>query len=611
MLSSNLNSTGTSKSKSALLKLTTVVILTAAVVISFYPALDNEFTNWDDQFYVTENVLIQNPTMESLSALGTKIISLNYHPLTMMSLWANSYISGSTDAGAYISTNITIHLLNTLLVYIIILKLFPREFITAFTTAIIFGIHPMHTESVVWVSERKDVLYTFFFLLGLLSYHRYQTLDSIRFLIFSFLLFLLSCLSKAMAVSFVPVLYLIDYLTGRSFKSIKLHLEKTPFIILALLIGLIALDVQSGGNFYDYLESSVVEQAIGKQEFTITDKIKHVCFGLHFYFEQFLFPTKLCAFHPFSYLLSKSLSPIWLIATLSYLGILLYSFMKSKRIFFCLSFFLVTIALVIQIIPVGSAVVAERYSYIPYIGLGLLLGSLLQNIWKTNYKYSSLLIIIAIIISCIVLTRKQSDVWQNHITLFANVVDNYTEQPQGRQYLASGYWVTGQLDSAIHHLEYAINELHFVNSTAFQSLANCYADKNEPNKAIAFYNESLRLDKSNVVARYHRALLLMDTDPAISIKELTICENADNEYIKNLIYTPRGRCYGFLKQFDQALIDQNKAINLYPDEVNNYLDRAVTYENLNKWELAKEDYRTALSINPSEAFAKSRLASIK
>ena len=611
MSSSNLNSNGPAKSRSTLFIVAIVSILIAAVVVSYYPAMDNEFTHWDDQFYITENILIQNPTKESLHALGTKIISLNYHPLTMMSLWVNSYFSGSTDAAAYISTNIIFHLLNSLLVFILILQLFPREYITAFTTAIIFGTHPMHTESVVWVAERKDVLYTFFFLLGLLSYHSYQTRDNIKFLIFSFLLFLLSCLSKAMAVSFVPVMYLIDYLRGRSLTSVKLHLEKVPFLLLALLIGLIALDVQAGGDFYGYLESSVAEQAIGQQVFSISDKLKHLCFGLYFYFKQFLFPTKLCAFHPFSYVLGKSLSPTWLILTLSYLAILLYSFVKSKRVFFGLSFFLVTIALVIQIIPVGSAVVAERYSYVPYIGLGLLLGSLLQYIWKTNFRYLSLFIITAITISSIVLTRKQSDTWQNHITLFENVVEKYPEQPQGRQYLASGYWIAGQLDSAIHHLEYAINELQFVHSTAFESLANCYADKNEPDKAIAFYNESLRLDESNVVARYHRALLFMDEDPARSISELNICETSNNDYIKNLIYIPRGRCYGFLKQFDQALIDQNKALSLYPNEVNNYLDRAVTYENLYEWELAKEDYRTALSIDPTQEFAKARLAAIK
>ena len=151
-----------------------ILIFLVVIAIGFYPAFDNEFVYWDDQYYVIENILINQPTIDSLYALFTKIISLNYHPLTMISLWLNAFFSGTQNAFPFILTNIIFHFFNTSLVYFFCRQLYKDATVVAILTSLIFAIHPLHVESVVWVSEREDVLYTFFFMTASCAYLRYS-----------------------------------------------------------------------------------------------------------------------------------------------------------------------------------------------------------------------------------------------------------------------------------------------------------------------------------------------------------------------------------------------------------------------------------------------------
>jgi tetratricopeptide (TPR) repeat protein len=197
------------------------------------------------------------------------------------------------------------------------------------------------------------------------------------------------------------------------------------------------------------------------------------------------------------------------------------------------------------------------------------------------------------------LTQKQINKWENHVNLFSQAVGQYPNNIQARKYLANGYWAKQELDSAIYHIEYAINELGSLSSSSFELLANCYSDKGEVNKAIAFYKEALRLDPDNVAARYHKAILIYETDPEESIDDFNICELSDNEYIKSLIYAPRGRAYGITRQYQKAIKDFSKAIEFEPLEAYNYIDRGTTYRWMGETELANNDFDRAAKIDPS------------
>jgi len=573
---------------------------------AYTPTLDNHFLSWDDQYYVTNNPYIQQPTLESLKTLANQVVSLNYHPLTMMSLWANAKLTGTLTASPFIWTNVLLHLANTAFAFLLTYKLSEREWLVALATAALFGLHPMHIESVAWISERKDVLYTFFFLASMYSYTKYTSDSKWQYLALSFLLFAASCLSKAMAVALVPTLFLIDLIKHRNLKNTSVYIEKIPFALLALLIGSIAISVQGGGDFYGLLSLSENTAAIS-MDVSFLDRIKNAAFANYYYLKNFLLPTSFSAYHPYS--LADSLSPFFtgLTAMVLLASILLAYLKKEYHLLFSLGFYLATIGLVLQLIPVGSAVVAERYTYLPYLGLGYGAGHLLERVSRSlgNYLPTIGLMVISSVMGYT--TSQQADMWQDHISLFGQAADQYPEDPFIRKTLASGYWKEGKLDSAQHHIKYAIDNLGLTTSPAFELLANCYADKGESRKAMAFFNEAVRIDSHNISARYHRGLELLKYDPAKAIADFNYCANASNDYVRSLVYGPRGRAYGLQGEYDLALSDLNQAITRHPNDVNGYLDRAVTYERLLKKELAYADYLKVLSLDANNTYAKERL----
>ena len=588
-----------------------IALLIAISFVAFYPSFDNQFVNWDDQFYITANPLINNPSWKTLQKLFMKVVSLNYHPLTMLSLWVNAMVSGVESASPFIITNVFIHIFNAIMVWFLVYQLTKKNLVTSLITATVFAIHPMHVESVVWVSERKDVLYGFFFLASLLTYCRYIKIKKHIYLLICFLLFLMSCLSKAMAVSLVPCLLVLDYYKSRDFKNINLYLEKIPFLILALIIGFIAVDVQSGGNFHGLLNLSESANAIQASALNLSDRLLNSSFANFYYIKNFFFPTGHSPFHP--YYLKDAYDPLLYISvSILFCSIFLWAIKNNwKKIVLGMAFYFSTIGLVLQFIPVGSAIVAERYSYLPFIGLAFLVGSLLQKFWNLGFKYLVYLIIPILFYALIVNTRMQSDVWQNHVSLFKQAVEVYPNDPFSRKTLGAGLWDQGDVDEAIYHTEYAINELGLVSSSAFELLAKCYSEKGMTQNAIAFFNEAVRLDSNNIIARYHRGLELLKLNVQKAITDFNYCEASNNEYVKPLLYSPRGRAFGMLGKYEMALNDLNKAIEFFPNDINNYLDKAITLEKLNRFENAIELYQWILSINKNESLAIERLKILK
>ena len=571
-------------------------LLVGLTAIAFYPALKNSFVFWDDQYYVTQNPLIQNPSWVNLKALMTQIISLNYHPVTMMSLWLNAKCSGIDQAAPFIFTNIGIHLFNVILVFCLCRNLFKDSKWIPLFVALIFGLHPMHVESVVWVSERKDVLYALFFFGSAILYSKYADQNHWSTYTFALFLFVMACLSKAMAVSLVPILMTIDYLKNRKLPHVKAIVEKIPFVVIAMLFGLIAVDVQSGDDFFGFLQKSLEEKAILLDNFTISDKFVNAAFGIFFYIKKFLLPFNLSAFHPTS-LLEEVASFVPSIGVSIFFVIsLVWSFFKKPEIFFGLSFFILSLILVLQFIPVGSIIVAERYTYLPYIGLSIAIGALLDPIQR-KYEMAIYAGLLVYALFLLFHTQAQAKIWKNQITLFSQAVELYPTNIQARKYLASGFWANQQIDSALFHLEFAIKELGSTSSSTLELLANCYADKGDKVKALEFYQKAIEQDPENISALYHKAITIYETNPSQAIEDFNQCEASSNEYIKSLIYVPRGRSYGILKQYKRAILDFNKAIEKEPNNGANYLDRGMTYYWMGESQKAQIDFQKARQLD--------------
>ena len=224
-----------------------VVFAALAIVTfaAFYPSLKCEFTNWDDGTYVTENPMIWKLDGKAIKEIFTTPVSLNYHPLTMLSL-AIDYKFAKLDPYLYHLVNVLIHILNALLLFIF-MRLFvrgynqradkdafrPDPFNIALIVSAFFAIHPMRVESVTWVAERKDVLYVFFFFLSCIFYLRYLDNKKIALVIWCFVFFVCSCLSKGMGVVLPVILVLIDWFygeTGTIKQLFQSALKKAPFL---------------------------------------------------------------------------------------------------------------------------------------------------------------------------------------------------------------------------------------------------------------------------------------------------------------------------------------------------------------------------------------------
>ena len=411
-----------------------VILLFLVSVIVFFPLTKNGFIDtWDDGVYILKNKLLHDLSGEGIANMFRfgddfqKLVN-NYHPLTILTLAINYKISG-LNPSSYHATNMALHGLNAVLVFIFVYMLTRRKLWPALVSGLLFAVHPMHVESVAWATERKDVLYTFFFLGGLIAYLKYLEDEKIWKLGIVLLLFLFSCLSKAMAAPFPMVLLLIDYFNRRKF-SWKLALEKIPFFILALIFGILSVQLQS---------MSAIEKF---ETFTLYQRLMHASYGFITYILKFFNPTDLSAIYPYPPITPEGLLPLpFRVAPYILMAVVaLFVWIGTRKgemprtLVFGILFYFFTIALVLQFISVGKAIMAERYTYIPYIGLAFILGMVtdyyLQR--KVPLKYLGFGLAGATVIMVIVfafMTRDRIKVWNNDIALWSDALRQF---PDGR-----------------------------------------------------------------------------------------------------------------------------------------------------------------------------------
>jgi len=410
-----------------------IPLIAIVTFICFQPAAGNHFLKtWDDEVYVTSNKLLNGLNAKNISEIFSfhkdlQKLTKNYHPLTTLSLSVNHQVAGLNPQSYYL-TNIFIHILNSILVYLLIFLLSERKIWAALFSGLLFGIHPMHVESVAWISERKDVLYAFFFISAMISYYFYIKKNRMSFLVLAFLLFLLSVLSKAMAVVFPLVLFLMDLLLARRW-SYRVLVEKIPFFIISVFFGLLAVRIQADGAITDW------------QTFTLLQRVMHASYGFLAYLGNFFLPANLSAFYPYPFIDAQGLLPwTFRLAPFVVAGILAGStallFMKNRMMKVTgtgLLFFFVTLMLVLQFLSVGKAITADRYTYLPYIGICFIIGS-----WGTTLVEQKKIVLrtagmalwgmmLALTVFSAIQTRHRSAVWHDDFTLWHDALDQYPD----------------------------------------------------------------------------------------------------------------------------------------------------------------------------------------
>ena len=546
--------------------------LIVAIIIAYAQASNFDFVGYDDQEYITENRHVQEGlTLESLIWAFTSFHSANWHPLTWLSHMLDCELYGSNPMGHH-WTNVQFHIANTLLLFFIFFKMTGALWRSAFVAAL-FALHPLHVESVAWVSERKDVLSTFFGLLMIAAYYRYVKMSNLKNYLLIITLFGLGLMAKPMLVTFPFVLLLVDYwplnrvqfendllqqsngITCFDFqKFLRLIIEKIPFFILAIISCILTFLAQ---------QSSGAVKALGA--LSLKTRVANTLVAYVTYVFKTIWPINLAVFYPHQ---GDSL-PVWQIfgAALLIATACIWAVRTSKKypyIAVGLFWYFGTLVPVIGLVQVGDQAMADRYTYIPLIGLFILIAWGVPDLLK-KWKYRKIFLglsAVVILSALTVSTFSQTSHWKNGITLFKNAV-----KVTGNNYKAQNNLGTAlgpvDLDKAIYHYKESLKiKPNYVR--ALYNLGTALSENGNYDEAVLYFTKLLDINPKKTDVRNNLAnVLFMQGKPDEAISQYreilkTNSENADAHY--NLAYMLSTQ-----KKIDEAVLHYKEALRINPE----------------------------------------------
>ena len=524
--------------------------------IAFLPVLHNGFVNLDDDKYIQNNPMLSSL---NLKEIFSRFFDGNYHPFTML-VYAIEFHLWGLNATGYHTINLLLHLLNVMLVFYVVFRISDQKEI-AFLASLLFGIHPMHVESVAWASELKDLLYAFFFLASYAFYLRFLIEQKTKFYYYCLLLFLFSLFSKAMAVSLPVVLLLTDYFKGRKMNA-KIFIEKIPFFVMSLFFGVLAIVAQKSTGAIQHLDF-----------FSFPQRIVFACYGFIMYLLKLFIPLQLSAYYPYPVKSGAGIPGGYYVFPVLLLGLMafvFYSLRSSKKIFFSVGFFTVTVFIVLQLLPVGNVIMADRYCYIPSIGIFYLAGEGFYRLWtkKTsafNPKLAVRVLVGILGIFFLISTYTRSKVWENSLSLWNDVIGNYQTIPIAYNNRGMALEAGNKMDEALADYTKTI-ELQPDFALPYNNRGNILMNRQKNELALLDYNKAIELDPGLSQPYNGRGVLLMRE-----------------------------------KKFDLAVTDYRKAIQLKPNYPEVYYNLALCEFNSGKKEDACRDMQKAASLGIQQA----------
>jgi Tfp pilus assembly protein PilF len=609
-------------SKSTPLNLIIIAALVAIVTFIVYlPALQNDFVNWDDRVYIYENPHIRSFDLHMLKYSFTDT-ELMWVPLTKISHALVYALWGLNPMGHHL-VNIILHAINTFLLILLIAKLIevwvsrskiqdsgqghenPQipplsgenkagisrtsrfTLIAAATTGLLFGLHPIHVESVAWVTERKDVLYSFFSLLCFLSYLKYASVLSRKRRSFYYgiclILFSFALLSKAMAVTLPAILLIIDvYPLGRLKLGVRLRsqfkilIEKIPFFCLSLIYTIIIV-----ASYSEHGKLRSVEK------YSFMQRIYESFYELFFYLYKMFLPLKLVPLYPYptdiSFLNLKYVGSF--IGVVAITALCVYLWRRNKKVYLVAwAYYIFTLLPILGNIQVGKTEGADRYTYLSSIGLFLIVGLIAATIykkianlkqWRLILKMASSVVAIAVLISISYITIQQIGIWKDGCALWNYVIEMEPEKnANAYNNLGNAYYSKGLADKAIEQYQAALKiRPDFIEM--YNNIGNIYYSKGLIDKAIEEYQTALRLKP---------------------------------DYI--MVHNNLGLAYQSKGLFDKAIEEYQTALRLKPDFAKPHFNLGLIYLKNGTIDMARREFEMGLEIDPYDYKAQKILNSI-
>lgn len=508
--------------KGSLILLGAILVLTVFV---YMPSMQNGILyGWDDGLYL-EDEHLRKFDGGSVGHFFTEYYLGMYQPLSVLSLAIDKQLFGDNSSGYHV-TNLLLHLLNIVLAFFFFHFLTRKKYLPLLV-ALLFAIHPMHVEAVGWIAARSSMLFTVFYLASLVFYLRYLEKQKWIKLVLVFLWFSLACFAKSMAVTLPLILLLIDHFKGRKITR-DVILEKVPLLILSIVFGIIS--IRAAGT-YGHIENL-------SSQYTMVDRFFLLTYGMAFYLYKALVPVNLSAIYSYPIKVNGLLPVIHYLSPLVVLGLgflVIYVKKIRKEMIFGLLFFLLAISLVLPFYWSRIFITAERYSYLTYLGIYFILATGISQLYNRDFyrlkKYRPYVSagLILILILYVTATVQRTKAWKDTGILLTDVI----EKPH---------------DPATH-------------SYAYFYRANYMDMMMEFDKALADYNEAIRLNPDFVLAYNNRGIVKgMDRDFAGAEEDFTQAIELRPDYAD--AWYNRGLANHQLGNFSQACDDWKKADEL-------------------------------------------------
>jgi tetratricopeptide (TPR) repeat protein len=629
------------------------VLVALVTFVVFLPALNNGFVNYDDGIFVYENKHITSISTDFIKWAFTNR-EYQWSPVRWSSHAVDYWIWRLNPSGHHLSS-IILHSLNAFLVVVLVFKLLElarlkmqpppdrdeevnfrrKALIAGVVTGLLFGIHPLRVESVAWISERKDVLYAFFFLLSLISYLNYAAFSVVKrkrlYYLLALVFFIISVMSKATAVALPLVLLLLDIYP---LQRINFHppfsnwrrvlVEKLPFFVIAGAVTLINIGVHED-----------IGVLVPLLKLSLTDRVMLAAKTIAFYLGKTVWPFNLALIYgepdKVSFSVFEYIALIFFMAAVTAACIFLWR--RGKRLWLSVWIYYVLMLLPVSVIKVFSFSFAhDRYTYMPDLGPFLLAGLgvaflMARMEGKKKAVFGSLLVAVFSVFA--VLTVKQTAVWKNSVTLWSSVIERTPGFVRAYYDRGTTYLMLARYREAIKDLGHVIEmkpfqEAYINRGQAYKALGDYQAAIGDfskviemnPGYAVAYNN---RADTYARMGNFRKAFEDLDKsiqrDPRLLVTRINLCKfnNFAGNYRQALkecsiaieidrdnaeAYKCRGFSYNALGNYKEAILDYNRAVALDSGDYEAYDFRGIAVKNSGDPPAAIRDFTRAIELNP-------------
>jgi tetratricopeptide (TPR) repeat protein len=568
-----------------------------ATVALYAPVARFDFVNFDDPEYVTRNTHVRDGlTPSGLEWALTSGEAANWFPVTRLSHMLDSQLFG-LRAGLHHLTSVFCHALAAVLLFAFLVRATHARWPSAWV-AFLFALHPLHVESVAWVAERKDVLCAFFWFLALWAYVRYAERPGRGRYLTVLLLFCLGLMSKPMIVTLPFLLLVLDAWPLRRLSRAAVR-EKIPFFALAAASAIVTFLVQ---------QSSGAVKEIARLPIGL--RIENALVSCAIYCLKTVWPSKLAVFYPYPAAYEWWMVAAAALAIAVITALVLRWFRRAPYLAAGWIWFLIALAPVIGLVQVGAQARADRYMYIPMVGLAIMLAwgaADLARRWPAIRRPAGVAAIGACLAAAAV-SAAQIQHWKNSETLFQHALDVTTDNYLAEHNLGSYLLATGRLPEAIAHLEAALR-IRPESAPARSDLASALAQTpGRLPEAIAQYRAALRLLPDSAVLHHNLASALAKFPDRLpeAIAEYQAALRIDPGYAE--AHNNLGLALaGVPGRLPEAIAEYQTALRLQPDFAEAHYNLGVALSNTSRFPEAAAEFEAALRLKPDYAEAHNNL----